>query len=76
MKTTTDTISVTIEGATHVLEDRQYTGAELRALAGVADSDKLVREDPDGHETPVPPGRHIQPSEGDNFFVSVRHRRG
>lgn len=74
--TTTTTISVMIEGQSYQLEDRSYTGSELRALAGLADKDKLVREGADGTETPVPPGRHVHPEAGDSYFVSVRFRRG
>jgi hypothetical protein len=74
--TTTTTIDVTIEGTTYQLQDREYSGAELRQLAGLANKDKLVREEPDGSETAIPPGRKVRPHEGDNFFVSVRFRRG
>ena len=74
--TTTTIINVTIEGTPRQVEDREYSGAELRALAGLANKDKLVREENDGSETAVPPGRKIHPEEGDNFFVSVRFRRG
>lgn len=73
---TTTTLTVTIEGGSYVLESREYTGAELRQLAGLPNKDKLVREEPDGSETAIPPGRKIVPQEGDNFFVSVRFRRG
>lgn len=76
MSTTTTTITVTIEGNSYSLEDREYKGSELRALADLAPKDKLVREEPDGTETPIPPGKKIQPRDGDNFFVSVRFRRG
>ena len=74
--TTTTTIFVTIEGQPYELEDRPYTGAELRSLAGLADKDKLVLEGADGTETPVPPGRTVHPESGDSYFVSVRFRRG
>jgi len=76
MSMTTTTITVTIEGNPHSLEDREYQGLELRAIAGLAPKDKLVREEADGTETPIPPGKKIHPREGDNFFVSVRFRRG
>lgn len=76
MTTETMTIAVTIEGTTYQLEDRAYTGTELRVLAGLTDKDKLVREGADGTETPVPPGRHVRPDAGDSYFVSVRFRRG
>ena len=69
-------IEVTIEGDSYTLEDREYTGAELRSLAGIANRDKLVREEEDGSETAIPPGRSLRPKEADNFFVSVRFRRG
>jgi hypothetical protein len=74
--TTTTIVHVTIEGAPYDLENREYTGHELRDLASVPNTDKLVREEPDGSETAIPPGRKVQPHEGDNFFVSVRFRRG
>jgi hypothetical protein len=74
--TTTTTISVTIEGNPYSLEDRDYQGSELRSIAGLTPKDKLVREEADGTETPIPPGKKIRPREGDNFFVSVRFRRG
>jgi hypothetical protein len=73
---TTTTVTVTIEGASYTLESREYTGAELRKLAGLPNKDKLVLEEPDGSETAIPPGRQIVPQEGGNFFVSVRFRRG
>lgn len=74
--TTTTTVHVTIEGAPYTLADREYTGAELRGLAGIPEKDKLVREEPDGSETAIPPGKEVRPHEGDNFFVSIRFRRG
>jgi hypothetical protein len=73
---TTTLIEVTIEGTSYRLEDREYTGAELRHLAGIANRDKLVREEEDGSETAIPPGRKIRPHPGANFYVSVRFRRG
>jgi len=73
---TKTTIAVTIEGKPFELEDRTHTGSEIRVLAGLTERDKLVREEADGGESPVPPARHIHPKPGDNFFVSVRHRRG
>lgn len=69
-------IQITIEGDSYTLEDREYTGAELRALAGIANRDKLVREEQDGSETAIPPGRRARPKQAENFFVSVRFRRG
>jgi hypothetical protein len=74
--TATATVQVTIEGKPFSLHDRHYSGAELRALAGIPEKDKLVREELDGSETAIPPSREIRPREGDNFFVSVRFRRG
>jgi hypothetical protein len=74
--TATSTIQVTIEGKPYELQNREYSGAELRALAGIPEKDKLVREEPDGSETAIPPAREVRPNEGDNFFVSVRFRRG
>jgi hypothetical protein len=73
---TTTTIQVTIEGREFELEDREYSGHELRQLAGLSPRDKLVREEADGSETAIPPGRRIHPRPNDNFFVSVRFRRG
>lgn len=72
----TKTVNVTIEGKPYALEEREYTGAELRRLANLAPKDKLVREEPDGSETAIPPTKKIRPKEGDNYFVSVRFRRG
>jgi hypothetical protein len=76
MATTVKAVTVTIEGKEYSLEDREYKGSELRQLAGLRNRDKLVREEPDGSETPIPPGQKVHPKEGDNFFVSVRFRRG
>lgn len=76
MSSTITTVLVTIEGKEYSLEPREYTGRELRCLAGLHEKDKLVREEPDGSETAIPPGHKITPTEGDNFFVSVRFRRG
>ena len=73
---TTTLVNVTIEGQPYTLEDREYSGAELRNLAGLTNRDKLVREEEDGSETAIPPGRKIHPNPDDNFFVSVRFRRG
>ena len=70
------TVKVRIEGQDFELEDREYKGSELRELAGLQNKDKLVREESDGSETPIPPGRKVRPREGDNFYVSVRFRRG
>lgn len=72
----TTTIEVMIEGRALTLDDRDYSGKELRGLAEIAPRDKLVREEPDGTETAIPPGRKIRPRDDDNFFVSVRFRRG
>lgn len=72
----TQVVNVTIEGQAFALEPREYKGSELRALAGLHAKDKLVREEPDGTETAIPPGRKVRPNEGDNFYVSVRFRRG
>ena len=73
---TTTLVRVTIEGVEYTIEDREYSGAELREIAGLQKRDKLVREEPDGSETPIPPGHKVRPKEGDNFYVSVRFRRG
>lgn len=73
---TTTLIQVTIEGDSSTIEDREYTGAELRSLAGLVNRDKLVREEEDGSETAIPPGRKVRPQPADNYFVSVRFRRG
>ena len=69
-------IQVTIEGRSFSLEDREYSGHELRHMAGLAERDKLVREEEDGSETAIPPGRKVHPRTGDNFYVAVRFRRG
>lgn len=74
--TTSTMIEIMIEGRSFSLEDREYTGTELRLLAGLPEKVKLVREEEDGSETAVPPGQYIRPKPGDNFFVSVRFRRG
>jgi hypothetical protein len=74
--TTSTMIEVRIEGRPFALEDREYTGAELRLVAGLLEKVKLVREEEDGTETAIPPGQHIRPKPGDNFFVAVRFRRG
>ena len=72
----TTLITVTIEGQQYQLEDREYTGAELRQIAGIPERDKLVCEEPDGSETAIPPSLRIRPQAGNNLFVSVRFRRG
>lgn len=74
--TTSTMIEVAIEGNPFSLEDREYTGSDLRTLAGLPEKVKLVREEEDGSETAIPPGQRIRPKPGDNFFVSVRFRRG
>jgi hypothetical protein len=74
--TNTKTVLVTIEGTEYHLDDREYSGAEIRALAGIPEKDKLVREEPDGSETAIPPGKEVRPKEEDNFFVTIRFRRG
>jgi hypothetical protein len=76
MSTTVATVEVTIEGQPYTLENRPYKGMELRDLAGLHNKDKLVLEEPDGSETAIPPGRKVAPKDNDNFFVSVRFRRG
>jgi hypothetical protein len=77
MPTTTETtVTVTIEGSEYELQDRDYKGSELREIAGLANRDKLVREEADGSETAIPPGRRVRPKEGDNYYISVRFRRG
>ncbi len=73
---TTTVIQVMIEGTSYELEDREYSGKELRELAGLRSRDKLVREEQDGSETALPPGRRLRPQPGDNLYVSVRYRRG
>ena len=73
---TPNSVTVTIEGASYTLKNHEYTGAELRELADLQPKDKLVREEADGSETAIPPNQKIIPTEGDNFFVSVRFRRG
>jgi hypothetical protein len=73
---TTTAVNVTIEGQAFTLESREYKGSELRELAGLANKDKLVREEADGSETAIPPGRKVVPRENDNFYVSIRFRRG
>lgn len=69
-------VDVTIEGRPFELEGRPYRGSELRDLAGLAPKDRLVREEADGTETPIPHGGSVDVRAGDNFFVSVRFRRG
>lgn len=73
---TTTLVKVTIEGREFELESRVYSGAELRALAGLARSDKLVLEEADGSETSIPNGKRVRLRAGANLFVSVRFRRG
>ena len=74
--TTATSVAVTIEGNPYELEDREYKGSELRDIAGLANRDKLVREEADGSETAIPPGQQVRPKSGDNFYISVRFRRG
>ncbi|MGH2964018.1 MAG: hypothetical protein ACRDMH_01375 [Solirubrobacterales bacterium] len=74
--TTQTTVTVTIEGSEYELEDREYKGSEVRELAGLENRDKLVREEADGSETAIPPGRKIRPTDGANFYISIRFRRG
>lgn len=69
-------LKVTIEGKEFALEDREYTGKELRTLAGLRPNDKLVIEEADGCETAIPNGRRVRLPAGANLFVSVRFRRG
>lgn len=69
-------VKVTFEGREVALEDRAYTGAELRALGGLGPRDKLVLEEADGSETAIPAGKRVRLHAGANLFVSVRFRRG
>jgi len=71
-----EAIQVTIEGQSVSVEEREYSGAELRKLAGLGEQDKLVREEADGSETPVPATKQVHVRPGENYFKSVRHRRG
>ena len=41
-------------------------------MAGLAERDKLVREEEDGSETAIPPGRKVRPRPNDNFYVAYR----
>lgn len=43
-------IKVTIEGKEELLEDREYTGAELRKKGSIPLTSNLVREEKDGSE--------------------------
>jgi hypothetical protein len=74
--TTTTEVQVTIEGKPFRLPAYEFTGAELRKIAGIPEKDKLVREEPDGTETAIPLGKSVLLQDGDNFFVAVRFRRG
>lgn len=69
-------VAVTIEGRRFDLEERPWTGEQLRGVAGIGPRDRLVREEADGTETPIPHAGTVEPRHGDNFFVSVRFRRG
>ena len=69
-------IQVIVEGSPKVLDDRDYSGQELRDIGGLDARDKLVREEADGTETAIPATGKIRPRPNDNFFASVRHRRG
>ncbi len=69
-------IKVTVEGKEKVLEDREYTGAELRNLGTIPPTANLVREEADGSEKGIRDDEKIRPKPGDNFFHSPKHRRG
>jgi hypothetical protein len=69
-------VLITIEGTEFKLEERDYSGSELRKLAGLPEKDKLVLEEADGTETAVPPAMKVKLVAGSNLFVSHRHRRG
>ena len=69
-------ISITVEGRPVTVEDRDYSGVELRGFGDLSEADKLVRENEDGTETPVPAGKKVRPQSGENYYRSVRHRRG
>ncbi len=69
-------VEITIEGRTVPVEDREYSGAELRQLGGLAGEDKLVLEGSDGSETAIPSTLRRRVVAGENYFKSVRHRRG
>jgi len=72
----TATFAVTIEGKQVHLEDRDYTGAELRALAGPHSEGQARSRGSRRSETPVPPTQTIRLVAGASLFVSVRFRRG
>jgi hypothetical protein len=69
-------VEITVEGNRVTVEERPYTGAELRKLGGLAVQDKLVLEEADGSETAIPATLSVQVRPGENYFRSVRHRRG
>jgi len=69
-------INVKIEGNDVPLEDRDYTGAELKKLGSIDRSANLVREESDGSEKIIRDDEKIRPKPGDNFYHSPKHRRG
>lgn len=69
-------IKVRIEGQEFDLEDREYSGLELKKMASIPQTANLVREETDGSETGVRDEEKVHPKPGQNFYHSPKHRRG
>ena len=69
-------MEVQIEGKAVEVEDREYSGEELKTLGGVAKGANLVREEADGSETRIRDDEKVRPKVGQNFYHSPKHKRG
>jgi hypothetical protein len=71
-----ESIMVRIEGKEVSLEDREYSGAELKMLGSIPPTANLVQEESDGCERGIRDEEKVRPKPGQNFYHSPKHRRG
>jgi hypothetical protein len=71
-----ETITVRIEGKDYSVEDREYTGAELKKIGAIPPSANLVQEETDGSEKGIRDEERVRPRHGQNFYHSPKHKRG
>jgi hypothetical protein len=57
-------ITVRIEGKEYQVEDREYSGAELKKIGGIMPSTDLVLEEADGSERSIRDEERIRPKHG------------
>lgn len=69
-------MEIQIEGKAVEVDDKDYSGAELKNLGGIAKGANLVREEADGSETRIRDDEKVRPKAGQNFYHSPKHKRG